>query len=272
MATESDASVKDALPPAAAPASAAEAGPPRHRWRTVIVVLLALAILFFGVKWFLRSWQTVSTDDAYVNSYATFVAPRVKGQVARVLVEDNNRVKKGDVLVELDPEPFRLQVAVKQAALDAAQADLVVAEATVRGQIGQVRGLRFKLLHAIEDVNNQAALVRARAATWEQSKASLVLASAEFERSKKLVATKVVSAEEFDQRREALDVAQAQVTQALESVYQARTALGLPGQPPAGQSLTDVPADLDQTFSSVREATGGTDARRRAARRGRFFL
>jgi membrane fusion protein (multidrug efflux system) len=157
--------------------------------------------------------------------------------------------------VELDPEPYRVQVAIKQAAVDAAQADIVVADATVRGQIGQVRGLRFKLVHAIEDVDNQVALVRARAATLEQSKATLVLAEAEFDRSKKLLATKVVSAGEFDQKREALDVAKAQVTQALESVYQARTALGLPGKPDPGQGLADVPSDLDQTFSSVRQAT-----------------
>jgi membrane fusion protein (multidrug efflux system) len=69
-----------------------------------------------------------------------------------------------------------------------------------------------------------------------------------------LLATKVVSAEEFDQKHEALDVAKAQVKQALENVLQARVALGLPAQPPAGSSLADVPADLDQTFSSVRQA------------------
>jgi membrane fusion protein (multidrug efflux system) len=69
-----------------------------------------------------------------------------------------------------------------------------------------------------------------------------------------LLATKVISAEEWDQKREALDVAKAQVQQALENVYQARVALGLPAQPPAGTNLTQVPADLDQTFSSVRQA------------------
>ena len=174
--------------------------------------------------------------------------------MARVLVDDNNRVKKGDVLVELDPEPSRVQVAIKQAAVDSAQAELVVAQATVRSQIGQTRGLRFKLQHAIEDVDNQVALIRARVATWEQSKATQVLAQAEFERAKKLLETKVSSKEEFDQKREQLDVANAQVKQALENVYQARAALGLPGQPPEGASLTDVPANLDQTFSSVRQA------------------
>jgi membrane fusion protein (multidrug efflux system) len=201
-----------------------------------------------------HAWHTVSTDDAYVNSYVTFVAPRVSGQVARVLVDDNNRVKKGDVLVELDPEPYRVQVAIKQAAVDSAKANLVVAEATVRSQIGQARGLRFKLQHAIEDVDNQVALIRARVATWEQSKATQVLAEAEFERSKKLLETKVASKEEFDQRREQLDVANAAVKQALENVYQARAALGLPAQPADGASLITVPPNLDQTFSSVRQA------------------
>jgi membrane fusion protein (multidrug efflux system) len=226
----------------------------KHRWKVVAVVLLLAAALLVGIPRILRALNTVSTDDAYVNGYVTFVAPRVSGQVARVLVEDNNRVKIGDVLVELDPEPYQVQVAIKQAAVDTAQANLVVAQASVRGLVGQTRSQRFKLTRAIEDVDNQVALIRARVATWEQSKASLVLAQAEFDRAERLLATKVVSAEEYDQRREALDVAKAKVTQALESVLQARVALGLPAQPPAGTTLAEVPADLDQTFSSVRQA------------------
>ena len=228
----------------------------KRQLRIAFIFLGALVIVFVIIPRIFHAWHTVSTDDAYVNSYVTFVAPRVSGQVAHVLVDDNNRVKKSDVLVELDPEPYRVQVAIKQAAVDSAQAELVVAQATVRSQIGQTRGLRFKLQHAIEDVDNQVALIRARVATWEQSKATQVLAQAEFERAKKLLETKVSSKEEFDQKREQLDVATAQVKQALENVYQARAALGLPAQPPEGASLTDVPANLDQTFSSVRQALG----------------
>src|SRR5260221_1764281 len=231
-------------------------GPARRRrhWPIVLAILLGALLLFLGIPRLLRALNTVSTDDAYVNGYVTFVAPRVSGQVARVLVDDNYRVKKGDVLVELDPEPYQVQVAIKQASVDTAQANLVVAQASVRGLLGQTRSKRFKLTRAIEDVDNQIALVRARVATWEQSKATLVLAQAEFNRAERLLATKVVSAEEYDQKREALDVAKAQVQQALENVLQARVALGLPAQPPAGTSLADVPADLDQTFSSVRQA------------------
>jgi membrane fusion protein (multidrug efflux system) len=226
----------------------------KGRLRTALLVLGGLLLVFVIIPRAFHAWHTVSTDDAYVNSYVTFVAPRVPGQVLRVSVDDNNRVKKGDVLVELDPEPFRVQVAIKQAAVDSAQANLVVTEATVRSQIGQARGLRFKLQHTIEDVDNQVALIRARVATWEQAKATQVLAQAEFERARKLLETKVSSVEEFDTRRKELDVANAQVKQALENVYQARAALGLPAQPAQSAILTDVPADLDQTFSSVQQA------------------
>jgi membrane fusion protein (multidrug efflux system) len=240
--------------PEASPKPISKPAGKRRRWRMAIGLLVIALVLFLGVPRLIHAFNTVSTDDAYVNGYVTFVAPRVIGQVARVLVDDNNRVKKGDVLVELDPEPYQVQVAIKQAALDTARANLTVAEAGVRGLIGQARSQRFKLARAIEDVDNQVAIIRARVATLEQSKASLVLAQAEFDRAERLLATKVVSAEEYDQRREALDVAKAQVTQALENVLQARVALGLPAQPPAGASLAEVPADLDQTFSSVRQA------------------
>jgi membrane fusion protein (multidrug efflux system) len=220
----------------------------------VVAIVVGILLLVLGVPRVIRAFNTVSTDDAYVNGYVTFVAPRVSGQVARVLVDNNNRVKKGDVLVELDPEPYQVQVAIKEAALDAAQANLVVADANVRGLIGQTRSNRFKLSRAIEDVDNQVQLIAARVATWEQEKATLVLAQREFDRAERLLSTRVVSQEEYDERREALDVAKAQVTQALQNIYQARVALGLPAQVPEGKKLSDVPPDLDQTFSSVRQA------------------
>jgi membrane fusion protein, multidrug efflux system len=238
----------------------------RRRWRIVVGILVAAVLLFVGIPRLIRAFNTVSTDDAYVNGYVTFVAPRVSGQVTRVLVDDDNRVKKGDVLVELDPKPHQVEVAIKQAAVDTAKANLVLAQANARGLIGQARSNRFKLARAIEDVDNQVALIRARVATWEQAKATLVLAQQQFDRAERLLATKVVSQEEYDERRAALDVSKGQVAQALENVYQARVALGLPAQPPAGTSLGDVPADLDDTFSSVLQAMA--DLRQSAAQLG----
>jgi membrane fusion protein, multidrug efflux system len=166
----------------------------RRRWPMVLGILVAALLLFVGIPQLIHSLNTVSTDDAYVNGYVngyvTFVAPRVSGQVARVLVDNNNRVKKGDVLVELDPKPYQVQVAIKQAAVDNAQANLVQAQANVRGLIGQARSNRFKLARAIEDVDNQVALIRARVATWEQEKATLVHAQQEFDRAERLLASK----------------------------------------------------------------------------------
>src|ERR1700747_1213960 len=208
------------------PAKAEAVKPPvepprkRRRWVMPLLVVLIVLALVLGIPKVLHALNTVSTDDAYVNSYVTFVAPRVPGQVLRVLVDDNNRVKKGDVLVELDPEPNRLQVAIKQAAVDSAQAELVVAEASARGSVAQTRSARFKLIRTIEDVDNQVAIIRARVATWEQNKATLGLAQAEFDRAARLLASKVTSAEEYDQKRETLDVAKAQVEQALENIYE----------------------------------------------------
>ena len=228
----------------------------RRRWRLLIGVIVAVALIFVGIPLIIHVLNTVSTDDAYVNGHVTFVAPRVSDQVARVLVDDNYRVKKGDVLVELDPEPYQVQVAIDQAEVDVAKANLIVAQANVKGLLGQLRSQRYALQTAIEQVDNDIALIRARVATWEQNKATLVFAQAEFDRAERLLGTKVISNEEYDQKREALDVAKASVLQSLENIHQARANLGLPVEPPNGGSLADVPADLDQTFSSVIQAQG----------------
>ncbi|HUB68510.1 MAG TPA: HlyD family secretion protein [Candidatus Methylacidiphilales bacterium] len=230
--------------------------PERKRsWLRPAILAVAVAALFvFGIPIIEYELNTVSTDDAYVNSYVTFVAPRVADQVAQVLVDDNNRVKKGDLLVQLDPEPYQVQVAIKEASVATAQANLVAAEATVRSLIGQTRGARFALQNAIEGVDNQVAVIGQRAAKLEQSKANLVLAQAEYNRSAKLVLEKAVSSQDLDEKKAALEEAKAEVDQSLEDVHEARVSLGLPADPPAGGNFTDVPDDIDQNFSSVRQA------------------
>src|SRR5262249_3806206 len=65
-----------------------------------------------------------------------------------------------------------------------------------------------------------------------------------------------ISKEELDQRRQTVKVDEAAVDQALEQVYAIRVGLGLPARPPRGEELADVPPNLDQDFSSVRQALG----------------
>ena len=97
------------------------AGAPSHPWRKWLLLAGAVAGLAVGGYFLVPSVETalntVSTDDAYVNGHVTFVAPRVAGQVSRVLVDDNYRVKKGDLLVQLDKEPYQVQVEIKKAAV-----------------------------------------------------------------------------------------------------------------------------------------------------------
>jgi membrane fusion protein (multidrug efflux system) len=217
------------------------------------VVLLAV-VLWFGIPWIRFTLATESTDDAFVNGHVTFVAARVGGQVSRVLVDDNNRVHKGDVLVELDKEPLRDAVAVRKAAADIAEADLRAAIANVRGIEAQARSAHWKLQHAMEDVANQISVLRARVAVVEKSQAQLALAELDFERAKQLVVSAATPRAEYDRRQSALSVARAQLTQSMSDVYQIRVSLGLPAQPEGGGDLGQVPPDLDQTFSSVLQA------------------
>src|SRR5271169_2602204 len=213
------------------------------------VVLVAVGIL--GIPWIRLMLNTVSTDDAYVNGHVSFVAPRVSGQIARVLVDDNYRVRKGELLAELDKEPFEDAVAVKRAAVDTAAANQRAAKAAVRDIEAQAWARRWELQNAVQDVDDKIALLRARVAALDKSRAELTLAQADFYRAQRLLGTPAESRQEFDRAQRTVSTANAQVTESLAEVYQVRATLGLPAQPDGGKGLDQVPPDLDQTYSSV---------------------
>ncbi len=149
---------------ASAQAAAVRRARDRPKWRKrlaigVLAALVLAAIWKFGIPWIELTLNTVSTDDAYVNGHVTFVAARVGGQIARVFVDDNNRIRKGDILAQLDKEPYEDEVAVKRAAVDTAKADLQGAIAAVRALEAQARSLRWKLQYAIQDVDNRVAVL-----------------------------------------------------------------------------------------------------------------
>jgi membrane fusion protein (multidrug efflux system) len=203
-----------------------------------------------------RTLNTVSTDDAYVNGHVTFVAPRVPGQVKQVRVDDTYRVKKGDLLVLLDKEPFQVQVAIKEAAVKVAETNLTAARAQVQAQVAQARSNRFKLEHAIEEVKNKIANLRAAVAAYQSKKATLALAQANFKRGEELAPSGGISKEDLDIRRQNVKVAEATVEQALQAVEALRVDLGLPANPGPGHDLAEVPPGLDQNYSAVRQALG----------------
>ena len=172
-------------------------------------------------------------------------------------MDDNYRVKKGDLLVQLDKEPYQVQVAIKQAAVRAAETDLTAAQAQVRGIAAQARSLSIPSSSTPSRRSTpRSPTCRANVATLNSRKATLELARANLRRGEELLPSGGISKEELDQRRQAVKVEEAAVDQALQAVYATRVGLGLPAQPDQGHDLSEVPPDLDQNFSAVRQALG----------------
>ncbi len=248
--------------PARVPSStaAATADPPARpfrKWLAPGAIVAALAVGgYFLAPWVHTQLNTVSTEDAYVNGHVTLVAARVPGQVMKVLVDDNQRVKKGDLLVQLDKEPYEVQVALKRAAVRAAAANLEAAESKARGLAAQLGAQRWKLQNASEQVDAQIAQLQSQVSALRSAEAILVRAQADYKRAAELLPKAVISRGEYDQHEQQLRVAAASVAQAQESIAQIRVALGLTPQPEPGKGPSDVPPDLNQTFSSVRAVLG----------------
>jgi membrane fusion protein (multidrug efflux system) len=231
--------------------------PPRRRrwlkWLLIIGVILGLAVgLYFLIPWVVTMMTTISTDDAYIHGHVTMVAPRVSGQVSRVLVEDNNQVKKGDILVQLDKVPFQVQVKIRQAAVVTAEADLYAAGAQVRGLLALARSQRWHVQNAMEQVATQVATLKANVAVYQSKLATLELAKSNLRRAEQLVASGGVSKEEVDVRRQAVKVDQADVEQALQTVHANRVGLGLPPGGSDPKELAEAPPNIEQSFSTVR--------------------
>jgi membrane fusion protein (multidrug efflux system) len=135
--------VKDIVPP-----------PPRKRRRqqklllagVAGLVLLIAVILYY--RYFISPYE--STDDAFIDGYVTLISPRVPGQVTRLVVTDNQEVKQGDVLVEIDPRDY-------EASLSQAKADLAAASSQANQARAQVNVSEAKVAQA------QAAVTAAEA-------------------------------------------------------------------------------------------------------------
>ena len=234
--------------------------PPKpNHWVRFFLILGAVAVgiavgAYFLIPVIVTAMNTVSTDDAYVNGHVTFVAPRVSGQVTHVLVDDNVRVTKGALLAQLDKEPYVVQVRIRKAAVDVARTDLTAAQAQVRGLEALARSQRWQIEMAIQQVRNKVAALHADVAAYESKKATRTLAQANLVRGEELAPSGGISKEDLDQRRSNLKIAEADVQQALQVIYADRVYLGLAAEPEKGKALTDVPPNLDQTFSSVRSS------------------
>ncbi|TWI64477.1 membrane fusion protein (multidrug efflux system) [Pseudoduganella lurida] len=134
MSTQPEQKVLNAVPPAAAAAPAAPAKKPNRRV-LIIAGVIAVAALAAGGRMWYRSAHFVETENAYVTGHVHPVSSRIAGTVTKVLIEDNQYVKAGDVIAELDPFDQRVKVDQMRAQIASAETQVLQAEA----QIAQVK-------------------------------------------------------------------------------------------------------------------------------------
>jgi membrane fusion protein (multidrug efflux system) len=136
------------------PATESAPTPPNWRARGVLAII-ALAALGFGAKLWYHSTHYVETENAYVAGHVHPLSARIGGVVTKVLVEDNQAVKAGDVVAELDPADQRVKVEQIEAQIASAEQQVIQADA----QVAQVRAQA--LAASAQVAQSQAQLVRA---------------------------------------------------------------------------------------------------------------
>jgi multidrug resistance efflux pump len=208
-----------------------KAAPPESKPMTKWIVLGVLVVLAaVGVWYWLATAGHVSTDDAQVDGHIAPVAAKVYGNVLEVLVSDNQQVKKGDVLVRIDPRDAQAKVNLAKAALLYAQsqssgADITVpltrdvtvsstSQADAQVQTAEAELARAGAEHrraAGADISFARANVEASEATWERAKADL-------DRMRPLAEKAEISKLQFDSYSAAARVAESQLSAAKEKL------------------------------------------------------
>jgi|YelNatPaOPRAMG01_1025707.scaffolds.fasta_scaffold00463_32 membrane fusion protein (multidrug efflux system) len=128
----------------------------------LVLILVLLALIGGGVYYWHYLSIYVSTDDAYVSGYVGMVAAQVPGRTAKVLVDNNDYVKQGQVLVILDPKDYQVAVAHAEAALNSLRQDLASRYAKVTQAQGEIAQAQAQLKHAITDLNRYGPLYERR--------------------------------------------------------------------------------------------------------------
>jgi len=189
------------------------------------VVILA-GFLYGGWVWW-QSRSQVTTDDAYVEGTVAVVSSKVMGNVVELLVQDNQQVKAGDVLLRLDPRDLRAKrdqaaaaVAVAEATLLAARSELPMARGVSAAQNDESRGAlegaraaeagsQSAVREAEAALEAKRAAAAAAAADAAGAKANALQAVREMERQRKLVQTGLVALRDFEQAETAEGAARA---------------------------------------------------------------
>jgi membrane fusion protein (multidrug efflux system) len=206
--------VAELPPPAAAPV---KPGFMQRRSTRVFAGLTALAIVGALGAWVFGHGKE-STDDAQVEGRVVSVSPRVGGQVEKVLVIDNQAVKQGDLLVQLDTKDLDAKLASARADLEASKAGLASAQVNLKltqaNSEASLRQARGGLTQASSSVAaTRSSLAQARAEV-DAAEAADRLAQADWARAQDLAKAEAISRADLDARRSRAEQARAQLDQA----------------------------------------------------------
>ncbi|HWE72254.1 MAG TPA: HlyD family secretion protein [Stellaceae bacterium] len=164
----SEITMSAAIPAAAAPAK-------RRPILAIALGVIALAAVSAGAYWFLDARYYASTDDAFIDAHIVHVSPQIAGRVARVLVDDNQIVQAGQVLVEIDSADSAAKLAQAEATavsaagkLAQAQAQSQVAQATLEQMRAEIGGAQANAANASTDLKRYESLARTQVASVAQ--------------------------------------------------------------------------------------------------------
>ena len=180
----------------------------RKKWLVRFVLVLGV-IAAVWIAWYLLFGRNhVSTDNAYVNAEMAQVTPLISAQATEVLVKDTQAVKRGDILVRLDPTNARIAIAQ-------AEADLAEARRRFRQTVANSSALSARVTAGGADI------ARARAALSD-AQAGYERARIDLQRRQALAASGGVSGEELTSARQSLTSAQAALATARAGIAQAQ--------------------------------------------------
>ena len=203
--------------------------PPSRRRGILIIAGVVVVLVALGVWW--HSTYSEDTDDAQVNGHLIQVSARISGQVLKVDVEENQVVKAGDTIAELDPRDYQVAVENAEAALASAQANAEVASVNV--PITSIN-TGSNLSSANADVKGSSAGVaqaekqlEAAHARVAQAQANYTKAQADLERYRPLVEKDVISKQQFDAAVAAADANKAALADAIANEQAANDAVSV---------------------------------------------
>jgi membrane fusion protein (multidrug efflux system) len=176
----------------AAPSTPQPSPAPKRNWiKPVLIGMSVLALTGFaglhGYQWYQYLSSHQETDDAYITGHLHQVSTRVDGTVDKVLVDDNEHVKAGQVLVTLDPHDYQVKVDQMLANLEQAQRQAKAAQTSIGFQDttaqGQDMNARGTIANAMALISKSTASVREAKAGIAAAQANLSARDAELERS-----------------------------------------------------------------------------------------